>query len=205
MASAKASHILVDALVSTFLNVATGNTKRTAPTDYLQDMSGEETISDSFKRHLRGKMGCLGVPVGFYGIFEPQNRGALHVHALLWTLVNSELISRCSKDELRKVCIIIDQVIASWIHDDDAEAEEKDKISKALPRCGLRQVPYGLSWDELASHAKRIMYRCQLHDRCTFTCFKGRSHAQTCRMALPTGYSDLLRCNCENDPIPLET
>ena len=193
VASAKAFHILVDALVSTFLNIATGVTKRTRPTDCLQNMSEEETISDSFKRHLRGEMGCLGVSNGFYGIFEPQNRGALHVHALLWTLINSELISRCSEDELRKVCVIIDQVIASWINDDDIEAEEQDKISKSLPRCGLRQVADNLSWDELASHAKRIMYRCQLHDRCSFTCFKGRSHAQTCRMALPTGYNDLLR------------
>ena len=35
------------------------------------------------------------------------------------------------------------------------------------------------------------MYRTQLHDRCSFTCFKGRSNAQTCRMALPTSYSDM--------------
>ena len=62
-----------------------------------------------------------------------------------------------------------------------------------MPKCGLRRISGGLSWDELASHAKRIMYRCQLHDRCSFTCFKGRSKEQSCRMALPTDYCDQLR------------
>ena len=162
------------------------------PTYCIQNATVQETISSAFKRHLRGKIGCLGVPVGFYAIYEPQNRGALHVHALLWTLVNSELISKCTEDELRKVCVIIDQFIASWIHDDVVEAEEIDKKTDLLPRCGLRRIPGDLSWDELASHAKRIMYRCQFHNRCSFTCFKGRSHEQTCRMALPTDHCDLL-------------
>ena len=103
------------------------------------------------------------------------------------------MISKCTEDELRKVCVIIDQVIASWINDDDVEAEEEDKKTNLLPRCGLRRIPGELSWDELSSHAKRIMYRCQLHNRCSFTCFKGRSHEQTCRMALPTDYCDQLR------------
>ena len=37
------------------------------------------------------------------------------------------------------------------------------------------------------------MYRCQRHDRCSLTCFKGRSKEQSCRMALPTDYCDKLR------------
>ena len=103
------------------------------------------------------------------------------------------MISICTEDELRKVCVIIDQVIASWINDDDAEVEKEDKKTKLLPKCGLRRISGGLSWDELASHAKRIMYRCQLHDRCSFTCFKGRSREQTCRMALPKSYCQVLQ------------
>ena len=65
VASAKAFHILVDALISTFLNIATGTTKLKKPTDCRQSMSKGETISEAFKRHLRGKIGFLGVPVGF--------------------------------------------------------------------------------------------------------------------------------------------
>ena len=37
------------------------------------------------------------------------------------------------------------------------------------------------------------MYRCQLHNRCSFTCFKGSFNNQSCRLALPSDYSELLR------------
>ena len=107
--------------------------------------AGNEPLVELFKRHLRKRMGCFGVPVAFYGIFEPQNRGALHIHALLWTLINAELLSRCSKDEFHKICLLIDQIIASWVSDDDVKAEENEKSSKTLPRCGLREVEDNLS------------------------------------------------------------
>ena len=193
VASAKAFHIIINTLVSTFLNIATGNTKSTSPIDCMEELRKEDTIEDVFKRHLRNRMGCLGVPTGFFGIYEPQNRGALHLHAPLWTLLNAELITRCTVPELKKVCCLIDQLIASWIHNDDVEAEELDKTTKSLPRVGRREVQEGLSWNELESHAKRIMYRCQLHNRCSFTCFKGSYSKQTCRLALPSDYSELLR------------
>ena len=115
------------------------------------------------------------------------------MHAPLWTLINAELIARCTEPELKKVCCLIDQLIASWIHDDDVQAKELDKTTKELPRVGRREVPEGLSWNELASHAKRKMYRCQLHSRCSFTCFKGSFSTQSCRLALPTGFSEYLR------------
>ena len=107
--------------------------------------------------------------------------------------MNAEVIGRCTERELHKICRLIDQLIASWIHDDDAAEEELDKTTNKLPRCGRRQVPQDLSWDELASYSKRIMYRCQLHNRCSFTCFKGRSRAQSCRLAQPSAPSDCLR------------
>ena len=58
-------------------------TKITRPVDCLDESTSSESILDIFKRHLRNKMGCLGVPVAFYGIYEIQNREALHLHALL--------------------------------------------------------------------------------------------------------------------------
>ena len=194
VASAKAFHIIMNTLVSTFLNIATGNTKSSTAIDCMDEFQGEEdTIEDVFKRHLRSKMGCLGVPTGYFGIYEPQNRGALHLHAPLWTLLNAELIARCTLPELRKVCCLIDQLIASWIHEDDVQAEELDKKTNELDRVGRREVPEGLSWKGLESHAKRNMYRCQLHNRCSFTCFKGNSHKQSCRLALPASHSELFR------------
>ena len=57
--------------------------------------------------------GFLGVAQAFFGIFEPQGRAALHMHALVWTLINAELIARCSKRQLEFLCIVIGKVIAS--------------------------------------------------------------------------------------------
>ena len=58
-------------------------------------------------------MGCLGVTVAFYGIYESQARGALHLHGLFWTLLNAELISHCTEKDLHKICTLIDQLISS--------------------------------------------------------------------------------------------
>ena len=91
----------------------------------MEELCEEDTIEDVFKRHLRSRMGCPGVPTSFFGIHEPLN-----MHAPLWTLLNAELITRCSLPQLRKVCCLIDQLIASWIHDDDVQAEELEKTAK---------------------------------------------------------------------------
>ena len=90
LASAKAFHLIVDALVSTFLNIPCTKSRHVPPLDSFDvkdnsDDGGEdhsESLTDAFKRHLRSKLGCLGVPVAFYGIFEAQARNALHVHGL---------------------------------------------------------------------------------------------------------------------------
>ena len=113
VASAKAFHIIIQTLVSTFLNISVANTKSSTPTDCIEELREEDTLEDVFKRHLRSRMGCLGVPTGIFGVHEPQNRGALHMHAPLWTIINSELITRCTESEMKKVCCLIDQLIAS--------------------------------------------------------------------------------------------
>ena len=73
VASAKAFHLIVDALVSTFLNIPCTKSRHVPPVDSLdiEDVSGESgddhsgSLTDAFKRHLRRKLGCLGVPVDF--------------------------------------------------------------------------------------------------------------------------------------------
>ena len=196
VASAKAFHIIVEALVSTFLNIPCGKTKRSRPLDTLdiekkdsENSNGEEhdsgSIEDTFKRHLRSKLGCLGVPVAFYGIYEVQARMALHVHGLFWTLLNAELLSKCTQKDLRRICLLIDQLIATWINESDVIKEQKFKKEHKSTRSAHRKIPAGLSWDEVSSLAKRIMFRCQLHDRCSFTCFKGKVRRQKCRLGKP--------------------
>ena len=139
--------------------------------------------------HLRSKFGCLGVSVAFYGIFEAQARAALHVHGLFWTLLNAELLSKVTQKDLRQICMLIDQLIATWIHDSDVLKEQEFKKEHPRARCAHRKIPDGLSWDEVASLAKRNMFRCQLHDKCTFTCFKGKSAKTTCRLGKPSAKS----------------
>ena len=197
VASAKAFHLIVDALVSTFLNIPCTKSRHVPPVDSLdfEDISekaDEEqsgSLTDAFKRHLRSKLGCLGVPVAFYGIFEAQARAALHVHGLFWTLLNAELLSKVTQKDLRQICMLIDQLIATWIHESDVVKEQEFKKEHQSARTAHRKIPAGLSWDEIASLGKRNMFRCQLHDRCTFTCFKGKSGKKKCRLGKPSAKS----------------
>ena len=99
-------------------------------------------------------MGCLGVPVAFCGIFEVQARGALNVHGLFWTLLNAELLSKVTQNDLRKICMLIDQLIATWIHESDVLQEQEFKKEHQSKRCAHRKIPAGLSWEEVASLAK---------------------------------------------------
>ena len=77
-------------------------------------------------------MGCLGTPTAFYGVHEAQGRGALHMHALVWSLLNSEVMERCTQKELENICRIIDVRIATCITDEDVELEDTSKQFCAL-------------------------------------------------------------------------
>ena len=152
VASAKAFHLIVDALVSTFLNIPCTKSRHVPPVDslYVEDISEESgeyqsgSLTDAFKRHLRSKLGCLGVPVAFYGIFEAQARAALHVHGLFWTLLNAELLSKVTQKDLRQICMLIDQLIATWIHESDVLKEQEFKKEHQFARSAHRKIPPGL-------------------------------------------------------------
>ena len=90
-------------------------------------------------------------------------------------MVNSELIARCSKRQLELLCIAIDRVIATWIHENDVKDEEEEKkCSQINPRCALRQIPKNMNIWKLGSFSKRIMFRVQYHGKCSYTCFKSK-------------------------------
>ena len=192
VASAKAFRLIIDTVVQTFLGIPTGNLRRSTFTDIgngktPSNRTDDTFLADSFERHLRSRRGFLGVTQALYAIFEPQGRGALHTHALVWTLLNAELISRCSKRQMELLCIAIDRVIATWIHENDVRDEEMEKdCSKLNTRCALRQVPKNMNLLKLGSFGKRIMYRVQYHGRCSFTCFKSKGFIDRCRLAKPS-------------------
>ena len=85
LASSKAFHNIMDALVTTFIGIPTGNTKYSVPVDCMahNDNNDHASISARFEAHLRSRSRCFGVPTAFYGIYEAQGRGALHMHALI--------------------------------------------------------------------------------------------------------------------------
>ena len=130
MASAAAFRLIIDTVVQTFTRIPTGNLRRSTFTDIgtteTHSFRNDDTwLADAFENHLRSRRGFLGVSQAFYGIFEPQGRAALHMHGLVWTMINSELIARCTKKQLEVLCKSIDRVIATWIHQDDVKDEEK--------------------------------------------------------------------------------
>ena len=129
-------------------------------------------------------MGSIGAPY-IYGIHEAQGRGALHMHALVWTLLNNELLEKCTVTELQRICALIDQRIATCISDDAVKMEKDSKQNGVFERCARRVIPRGLSLRELVEFGKRVMYSVQSHYKCTFTCFKNKSSWASCRLAMP--------------------
>ena len=85
LSSSKAFHTIMEALVNTFIGIPTGNTKYSVPVDCMvhNDNNDHGSISARFEAHLRSRSRCFGVPTAFYGIYEAQGRGALHMHALI--------------------------------------------------------------------------------------------------------------------------
>lgn len=83
-------------------------------------------------------------------------------------MINAGLIARCSKRQLELLCMAIDRIIATWIHEDDLKDEENEKkFPKMNTRCAQRNIPKNMNLLKLGSFSKRIMYRVQYHGKCS--------------------------------------
>ena len=100
--------------------------------------------------------------------------------------MNAELLERCTVTELQRICILIDQRIATCISEDAVKLEEDSKQDGTFQRCAKRLIPLGLTLGELVQLGKRVMYSVQSHYRCSFTCFKHKSSRASCRLAKPS-------------------
>ena len=69
------------------------------------------------------------------------------VHALFWTLLNAELLSKVTQKDLRHICMLIDQLIATWIHESDVLKEQEFKKENQSARTAHRKITADLSWD----------------------------------------------------------
>ena len=189
IACEKAFRLIINTVVHTFIGIPTGNLRRSTfthvggPVNPCAD-SSDTVLAEAFERHLLSRRGIMDVAQAFDGIFAPQWRGALHMHAIIFMLVSAEMIARCSKGQLRFLCKAIDRVIATWIHENNVMAEELEKeLLERNPRCALREIPKNMNLLKLVS--KRIMYKCQYHGKCSHTCFKNKRFTERCRLALP--------------------
>ena len=161
--------------MSTFIKIRTGNTKSTDPIDCLDNAVDSRTfapigsvsspsrhgtdsiklneddvsVSSMFERQLNSRMGCLGTPAAFYGVHEAQGRGALHMHALVWTLLNTELMARYTEKELKQICKIIDKRIATCISEQDVQLEDTSREDDTFIHCAHRVIPMGVSFSKL--------------------------------------------------------
>ena len=100
-------------------------------------------------------------------------------------MLNNELLEKCTASELQRICVLIDQRIATCISDDAVKMEKDSKENGTFERCARRVIPRGLSSKELVQFGKRVMYSVQSHYKCTFTCFKNKSSWASCRLAMP--------------------
>jgi len=100
-------------------------------------------------------------------------------------VLNNELLEKCTASELQRICVLIDQRIATCISDDAVKVEKDSKENGTFERCARRVIPRGLSSKELVQFGKRVMYSVQSHYKCTFTCFKNKSSWASCRLAMP--------------------
>ena len=60
--------------------------------EILNHVSPSKTIRNS--RHVF--KGTFGTPVAFYGVYEAQGRGTLHIHFLLWGGIPPQMLQRIS-------------------------------------------------------------------------------------------------------------
>ena len=102
VASAKAFHLIVETVVHVFLGIKTGNIRRSTFTHCCETVDNDSipggndaVLAEAFEKHLQSRRGFLGVTQAFYSIFEPQGRGALHLHAPVWNILRAELTARC--------------------------------------------------------------------------------------------------------------
>ena len=88
MASSKAFHLIIERVVNIFIGLPTGDIKRTTPTDCVttkraSNVNNDFVLAAAFEEHLASRTGFLGIAQGFYGVFEAQAQGALHMHAVV--------------------------------------------------------------------------------------------------------------------------
>ena len=69
------------------------------------------------------------------------------MHALVLTLLNSEVMERCTQKELEKICRIIDMRIATCITDEDVQVEETAREEGTYVLCARRIISTGLIYD----------------------------------------------------------
>ena len=184
----------METVLHTFVGIRTGNLRTTTYTHCYESTEAQNQsccsdfiLAEAFEKHLRSRKGFLGVGQAVEAIYEPQGRGALHMHGMVWTMLNAEVLSVCNRTQLNNLCKVIDRLIATSIHPKDVQEEKlTNNDTQVEQRCALRNIPQNMTLLKMGNFSKKIMYRCQNHDKCSFTCFSKKKFQEKCRFAKPS-------------------
>ena len=109
----------METVLHVFVGLRTGNLRTSTYThchqfadEQNQSYCSDFILAEAFEKHLRSRKGFLGVAQAVEAIYEPQGRGALHMHGIVWTILSAEVLGVCNRVQLRNLCRVIDIVIA---------------------------------------------------------------------------------------------
>ena len=115
-------------VLDTFVGLRTGNLRTKTYTHCYESTKAQNQsycsdfiLAEAFEKHLISRKGFLGVGQAVEEIYEPQGRGALHSHGMVFTILIAEVLGVCNRTQLNNLCKYIDRVIVTWIHPNDIE------------------------------------------------------------------------------------
>lgn len=136
------------------------------------------------------RFGIFGTPVSYYGVFETQGRGALHMHLLIWGSVSADVLKTAANDPIlaEAVSKVWDSQISASIPLDTQLSGYKRRIHKeAAPRYQMEDEPKNVleDIDIFHDYVNQIAETYQTHCIHTKTCQKTNNGKYQCRLCMP--------------------
>ncbi|KAF6807891.1 hypothetical protein CPLU01_15746 [Colletotrichum plurivorum] len=156
-----------------------------------------DTLLDKFRRRIGRKDSIFGRVLSYFGCIETNERGALHIHGLMWLHGNAELPSLFqdlatdqSGQYARQVCEYIDSVFSECCDETSARYYNRwESIYSDISHLTHNPESLDAAYD---SQVNWVASRCQMHScgaTCTKYSFQGRdgkaSKQHPCRFKAP--------------------
>jgi hypothetical protein len=162
----------------------------------MKHLIGLPTNAETKKDHASIEMrlkGILGTPVAYYGVYETQGRGSLHIHFLLWTRINYETMQNCAsrKNSALLVEKAIDSVSCGSIPIEFQE-QNLNRIEQRIPATRYAFETFSSTDFNSNTFQNRVFeiaaaYQTHSHSK---TCYKGKVGKTRCRLSRPQETSE---------------